>query len=261
MDVAPPKWFHLLVSTGGSTMPEQKPSDSPPDLTSLWQEHWGLGDDLGKMPDLAFVWQSAMSEWAQGFEKLARSFSAAGHEVWAQAGADLPAWQDQWRNTLEQYEDQARPFQQEMVNAPPRAGGGVAGGRQADGRRRDRRRGARPGSRAPVARHPEDDGGGDRQGFPRVRATGYARSVRTERFRQPSASTLMMEWRAGSEFAAFLATWPLLLGAPLGDGHTVLVLPPFGTSDRYTHTAAQPAPIAGLRRRRVGARAQPRAHP
>lgn len=98
-------------------MTDQKPSDAPPDLTSLWQEHWGLGDELGKLPDLTSLWQSAMGEWAQGFEKLARGFTTAGHELWAQTGADLPEWQNRWRSAVDQYEERAKPIQQEMVKA------------------------------------------------------------------------------------------------------------------------------------------------
>jgi pimeloyl-ACP methyl ester carboxylesterase len=43
-----------------------------------------------------------------------------------------------------------------------------------------------------------------------------------------------MELRCAPEFAAFMGAWPLLSMAHRGDGHTVLVLPPFGVNDRYT---------------------------
>jgi len=63
---------------------------------------------------------------------------------------------------------------------------------------------------------------------------GHAGSVQSQRFKAPTAGELLMELRAGPEFAAFLAAWPMLASAPRGDGHTVLVLPPFAASDQYT---------------------------
>ncbi len=50
----------------------------------------------------------------------------------------------------------------------------------------------------------------------------------------PSLALLALEVRAWPEFALFLASWPLLLAQPRGDGHPVLVLPPFGATDAYT---------------------------
>jgi pimeloyl-ACP methyl ester carboxylesterase len=43
-----------------------------------------------------------------------------------------------------------------------------------------------------------------------------------------------MEMRCAPEFAAFMGAWPFLAMDPRSDGHTVLVLPPFGVTDRYT---------------------------
>jgi pimeloyl-ACP methyl ester carboxylesterase len=40
--------------------------------------------------------------------------------------------------------------------------------------------------------------------------------------------------RAWPELALYFASWPLLLTLPRGDGHSVLVLPPFGASDAAT---------------------------
>ena len=40
--------------------------------------------------------------------------------------------------------------------------------------------------------------------------------------------------RAGLDAAGLASVWPLLLGAPRGDGHPVLVLPGFGASDAST---------------------------
>lgn len=53
--------------------------------------------------------------------------------------------------------------------------------------------------------------------------------------RPPSKFLLAMEFRALPELGGFLASLPLLtLTAPRGDGHSVLVLPGFITSDRST---------------------------
>ena len=50
----------------------------------------------------------------------------------------------------------------------------------------------------------------------------------------PHKLLLMAECRAFAEFALGLATLPALAAAPKGDGHTVLVLPGFLTSDTST---------------------------
>ena len=50
----------------------------------------------------------------------------------------------------------------------------------------------------------------------------------------PSKLLLLAEFRALGEFALGLASLPALATAPKGDGHTVLVLPGFLTSDRST---------------------------
>ncbi len=50
----------------------------------------------------------------------------------------------------------------------------------------------------------------------------------------PSKLLLLAELRVFSEFAMGLAALPVLSAAPKGDGHTVLVLPGFLTSDRST---------------------------
>ena len=55
-----------------------------------------------------------------------------------------------------------------------------------------------------------------------------------QKFVAPSPGLLFMEARTGAEFGAFMAAWPSLLMAPRGEGRPVLVLPPFGVSDRYT---------------------------
>ena len=50
----------------------------------------------------------------------------------------------------------------------------------------------------------------------------------------PSLALLALEVRAWPELALFMASWPFLLTRPRGDGHPVLVLPPFGATDAYT---------------------------
>lgn len=52
--------------------------------------------------------------------------------------------------------------------------------------------------------------------------------------RRPPLGLLFLEGRAVLEFAALLPAYPLLRRAPRGDGHPVLVLPAFMTSDRST---------------------------
>ena len=52
--------------------------------------------------------------------------------------------------------------------------------------------------------------------------------------RPPSPALLLLEGRALLELAAILPTLPLLRRAPRGDGHPVLVLPPFVASDLIT---------------------------
>ena len=55
----------------------------------------------------------------------------------------------------------------------------------------------------------------------------------------PSPLLMAFESRAAVETAAGFLALPLLRGAPRGDGHPVIVLPPFGAADQFT---------AGLRR-------------
>jgi pimeloyl-ACP methyl ester carboxylesterase len=58
--------------------------------------------------------------------------------------------------------------------------------------------------------------------------------VRSEVPGAPSLALLALEMRAWPELALYVASWPLLLAHPRGDGHCVLVLPPFGATDAYT---------------------------
>lgn len=50
----------------------------------------------------------------------------------------------------------------------------------------------------------------------------------------PSPLLTLIEGRAVLEFAALLASYPILRRLPRGDGHSVLVLPGLGASDRST---------------------------
>jgi hypothetical protein len=58
--------------------------------------------------------------------------------------------------------------------------------------------------------------------------------VRSEDPGAPSLALLALEMRAWPELALYFASWPLLLAQPRGDGHCVLVLPPFGATDAAT---------------------------
>ena len=55
-----------------------------------------------------------------------------------------------------------------------------------------------------------------------------------ESIRRPGLGLLLLEGRAVLEMAALLVAYPLLRRAPRGDGHPVLVLPAFMTSDFST---------------------------
>ena len=59
-------------------------------------------------------------------------------------------------------------------------------------------------------------------------------------FVAPSAWLAALEMRAAFEFMAFMASSPALLSMPRGDGHPVMVLPPFVADDGYT------APLRGV---------------
>jgi len=64
--------------------------------------------------------------------------------------------------------------------------------------------------------------------------TGPARQPRTARVSSSLLSSVLrtlLEARAAPEFGLLLLTLPLLRQAPVGDGHTVLLLPGFGASD------------------------------
>jgi pimeloyl-ACP methyl ester carboxylesterase len=57
---------------------------------------------------------------------------------------------------------------------------------------------------------------------------------RTESLKAPGAFLLAMEGRAPWELGATLASFPLLRGAPRGDGHAVVVFPGLAASDLST---------------------------
>ena len=50
----------------------------------------------------------------------------------------------------------------------------------------------------------------------------------------PSPWLLALEFRAPWELGALLPAWPLLLRAPMGDGHPVIVFPGLSASDGST---------------------------
>jgi pimeloyl-ACP methyl ester carboxylesterase len=52
--------------------------------------------------------------------------------------------------------------------------------------------------------------------------------------RNPGLLTLLAEARAPFEAAALIPAWPALGRAPRGDGHHVVVIPPFGVGDGFT---------------------------
>lgn len=56
-----------------------------------------------------------------------------------------------------------------------------------------------------------------------------------QRISAPPISLAMAEpWRSAGEFAALFLSAPMLMSAPRGDGHSVLVLPGFGATDMST---------------------------
>jgi alpha-beta hydrolase superfamily lysophospholipase len=61
-----------------------------------------------------------------------------------------------------------------------------------------------------------------------------AKTIEAARLKPPSKLLLLAEWRAVAELALGVAALPAFAAAPKGDGHTVLVLPGFLTSDSST---------------------------
>jgi pimeloyl-ACP methyl ester carboxylesterase len=61
-----------------------------------------------------------------------------------------------------------------------------------------------------------------------------ASATQNAQLKPPSKLLMLTEWRALGELALGLASLPALAAAPKGDGHTVLVLPGFLTSDSST---------------------------
>src|SRR5215813_2430683 len=59
-------------------------------------------------------------------------------------------------------------------------------------------------------------------------------AMRRRALPQPPLSVLMSEARTIPEFFGFLFASPTLSLTPTGDGHPVLVLPPFGSDDHAT---------------------------
>jgi pimeloyl-ACP methyl ester carboxylesterase len=77
-------------------------------------------------------------------------------------------------------------------------------------------------------------------------ASGNADRRAAEPIRKPLPGWAFLEpWRLIAESAALLATWPLLTTAPRGDGHPVMVLPGFATSDAMTTALRQYLTVMG----------------
>ncbi len=63
----------------------------------------------------------------------------------------------------------------------------------------------------------------------------FANDIRPpRRLKPPGPHLLALEFRAPWEAAASIALWPLLMRAPRGDGHPVMVLPGLGAPDAST---------------------------
>jgi pimeloyl-ACP methyl ester carboxylesterase len=67
-----------------------------------------------------------------------------------------------------------------------------------------------------------------------VVALGYASPISDESVQSPHWTLLALEGRTILEFSAFVWSLPLLQMTARGDGHPVLVLPPFAVNDSYT---------------------------
>jgi Putative serine esterase (DUF676) len=76
--------------------------------------------------------------------------------------------------------------------------------------------------------------------------TGQSRRRNAQPIRRPLVGWAMLEpLRSLLEAGAMAATYPLLTTAPRGDGHPVMVLPGFGTSDMMTGALRQYLSVMG----------------
>jgi hypothetical protein len=74
----------------------------------------GSGSATG---DFQAQWQSAMKEWREAFEALTSVPSGAGGQLWGQGDAGAGEWATRLVQAIEQYQAQAKPYQDEMLEA------------------------------------------------------------------------------------------------------------------------------------------------
>jgi len=66
--------------------------------------------------DFQAQWQSAMQEWRQAFEAMT-SMPSSGGRLWGQSDAGAQEWSTRLVQAIEQYQTQAKPYQDEMLQA------------------------------------------------------------------------------------------------------------------------------------------------
>ena len=74
----------------------------------------GSGSTAG---DFQAQWQSAMQEWREAFEALTSMPTGAGSQLWGQGDAGAAEWGTRLVEAIEQYQAQAKPYQDEMLEA------------------------------------------------------------------------------------------------------------------------------------------------
>jgi hypothetical protein len=67
--------------------------------------------------DFQAQWQSAMKEWREAFEALMSAPSGAGGQLWGQGDTGAGEWATRLVQAIEQYQAQAKPYQDEMLEA------------------------------------------------------------------------------------------------------------------------------------------------
>jgi hypothetical protein len=67
--------------------------------------------------DFQAQWQSAMKEWREAFEALTSMPPGAGAQLWGPGDAGAGEWATRLVQAIEQYQAQARPYQDEMLEA------------------------------------------------------------------------------------------------------------------------------------------------
>jgi hypothetical protein len=66
--------------------------------------------------DFQAQWQAAMQEWRQAFEAMT-SMPSSGGRLWGQSDAGAQEWSARLVQAIEQYQVQAKPYQDEMLEA------------------------------------------------------------------------------------------------------------------------------------------------